>query len=49
MAAIFVAEIGDLSRFPAARHLSWWAGITPSHRESDTKVERGHITRATIS
>ena len=45
MAAIFVAEIGDVSRFPDARHLCSWAGITPRHRESDTKVQRGHITR----
>jgi transposase len=29
MAAIFVAEIGDVSRFPTARHLYSWAGITP--------------------
>ena len=45
MAAIFVAEIGDVSRFPTARHLCSWAGLTPSHRESDTKVQRGHITK----
>jgi transposase len=45
MAAILVAEIGDVSRFSSARHLCSWAGLTPSHRESDTKVRRGHITR----
>jgi len=45
MAAIFVAEIGDVTRFPDARHLCSWAGLTPSHRESDTKVQRGHITK----
>ena len=45
MAAIFTAEIGDVTRFPDARHLCSWAGITPSHRESDNKVQRGHITR----
>ncbi len=45
MAAIFVAEIGDVGRFPDARHLCSWAGMTPSHRESDRKVRRGHITR----
>jgi transposase len=45
MAAIFVAEIGDVTRFPTARHLCSWAGLTPSHRESDTKVQRGHITK----
>ena len=44
-AAILVAEIGDVSRFPDARHLCSWAGLTPTHRESDTKVHRGHITK----
>src|SRR5439155_6313042 len=45
MAATFCAEIGDVSRFPSARHLCSWAGLTPSHRESDTKIQRGHITK----
>ncbi len=45
LAAIFVAEIGDVSRFPTARHLASWAGLTPSHHESDTTVHRGHITK----
>jgi transposase len=45
MAAIFVAEIGDIHRFPTARHLCSWAGLTPKHVESDTKVIRGRITR----
>lgn len=45
MAAIFVAEIGDVTRFADARHLCSWAGVTPSHRESDNKVQRGHITK----
>lgn len=44
-AAIMVAEIGDVGRFPDARHLCSWAGLTPTHRESDTKVRRGHITK----
>ena len=44
-AAIFVAEIGDVTRFADARHLCSWAGLTPTHRESDTKVQRGHITK----
>lgn len=43
--AIFVAEIGDVTRFASARHLCSWAGLTPTHRESDTKVQRGHITK----
>jgi len=45
LAAVFVAEIGDVSRFPSARHLCSWAGLTPSHHESDTTVRRGHITK----
>jgi transposase len=45
MAGIFHAEIGDATRFSSARHLCSWAGLTPSHHESDTKVRRGHITR----
>jgi transposase len=45
MASIFVAEIGDVSRFHSAGHLCSWAGLTPTHRESDIKVTRGHITK----
>ena len=46
IAAIFVAEIGDVSRFPSAEALTSWAGLAPRHRESDTKVVRGPITKA---
>ncbi|MGH7394597.1 MAG: IS110 family transposase [Candidatus Methylomirabilales bacterium] len=45
LAAVFVAEIGDVGRFRGAPQLCSWAGITPSHRESDTTVRRGHITK----
>jgi transposase len=44
-AAIFVAEIGDVTRFRGAPALCSWAGLTPKHRESDTTVHRGHITK----
>jgi transposase len=44
-AAVFVAEIGDVTRFASARHLCSWAGLTPRHRESDTTVHRGPITK----
>ncbi len=45
IAAIFVAEIGDVTRFRSAAALCSWAGLTPRHRESDTKVVRGSITK----
>jgi transposase len=38
-----VAEIGDISRFPSARKLASWAGLTPTVRGSDLKVRHGHI------
>ena len=45
LAAIFVVEIGDVTRFAAPAHLASWAGLTPKHRESDTVVHRGRITK----
>jgi transposase len=45
LAAIFVAEIGEVTRFADAAALASWAGLTPRHRESDTHVHRGHITK----
>jgi transposase len=45
LAAVFVAEIGDVSRFRSADKLCCWAGLTPRHQESDTKVRRGSITK----
>lgn len=45
LAAIFVVEIGDVTRFPNAAALCCWAGITPRHYESDTTVRRGHVSK----
>jgi transposase len=45
LAAVFVAEIGDIQRFAGAPPLCSWAGLTPRHRESDTTVRRGPITK----
>src|SRR3954447_6254146 len=44
-AAVFVAEIGDVTRFDRPERLCCWAGLTPRHRESDTTVHRGSITK----
>jgi transposase len=46
LAAVFAAEIGDVSRFPNPQTLCSWAGLTPKHRESDVKIHRGRITKA---
>jgi transposase len=45
LAAVFVAEIGEVTRFPAAGALCCWAGLTPRHYESDKTVHRGHISK----
>lgn len=44
IAMLVIAEIGDISRFPSARHLCAWAGLTPTVRSSDGKARLGHIT-----
>ena len=44
-AMTLVAEIGDISRFPTARKLCAWAGLTPTVRNSDRTVRHGHITK----
>ena len=45
LAAVIIAEIGDVTRFRNAAQLCSWAGPTPRHRESDTRVARGHVTK----
>jgi len=45
LGSVFVAEIGDVSRFPGPAQLASWAGLTPKHHESDTTVHRGRITK----
>jgi len=45
LAAVFVAEIGDITRFASAPKLACWAGLTPKHHESDTHVHWGRITK----
>jgi len=45
LAAMFVAELGDVHRFTDPAHLCSWAGLTPRHRESDTVVHRGRTPK----
>jgi len=44
-ALVMVAEIGDITRFPNARKLASWAGLTPTVRGSDLHVRHGHISK----
>jgi transposase len=45
IAAIMVAEIGDVTRFSSPEKLCSWAGLTPKHYEPGTKVVRGRVTK----
>jgi transposase len=45
LAAVIVAEIGDITRFRHPARLCSQSGLTPRHHESDTKVVRGRITK----
>jgi transposase len=45
-ALVILAEIGDVTRFPTARKLAAWAGLTPTVRGSDLSVRYGHIWKA---
>lgn len=45
-ATIFLAEIGDLSRFASARELMAYLGLVPSEASTGDKVNRAGITKA---
>ena len=47
LAAVFVAEIGEVTRFPTAGALCCWAGLTPRHYESDKTVPPTACTAGT--
>jgi hypothetical protein len=49
LAAVFVAEIGDVHRFTGAPQLCSWAGLTPQVRNSDRNLRHGHITKAGLA
>ena len=45
-AATFLAEIGDLSRFPTPRELMKYLGLVPSEDSTGDTIKRGPITKA---
>ena len=45
-ATIFLAEIGDLSRFATARELMGYLGLVPSEHSTGDRVRRSGITKA---
>jgi len=45
LGAVFLAEIGDVHRFPGPGQSTSWAGLSPEHHEPDTEVHRGRITK----
>ncbi len=46
LAAIILAQIGDIKRFPSAERLCSYAGLVPRVYQSGTVLRRGRITRA---
>jgi len=44
-AATIVSELGSLSRFPSARQLMGYSGLTPSENSSGGRVRRGSIAK----
>jgi len=45
-ASAFLAEMGDLSRFPTARDLMGYLGLVPSEQSTGDRVRRAGITKA---
>ncbi len=44
IALLVIAEVGDVNRFPSARHLASFAGLTPRARNSGERVRLGPIS-----
>jgi transposase len=45
LGAVIAAEIGDITRFRNPGQLASWAGLTPRHYESGTRVIRGRVSK----
>ncbi len=44
-AALVVAEVWDVSRFPSPERLCSWSGLTPTEHSSAEHTRRGHISK----
>ena len=44
-ALLFLCEVGDISRFPSASHLSSWVGLVPRVHQSGDTLYHGRITK----
>lgn len=44
-AILLVLELGDVHRFPSAKHLASYVGLTPRVRASADRVRMGHISK----
>ena len=45
VALAFLAEVGDIERFPTSRKMNAYLGLVPRVKDSGGKSTRGHITR----
>ncbi len=45
LAIVLVLEIGDIQRFPSARHLASYVGLSPRIRASGEHTHTGHISK----
>lgn len=45
IAIVLVLELGDIHRFPTAKHLASYIGLTPRVRASADRVRSGHISK----
>ncbi|HET8579218.1 MAG TPA: IS110 family transposase [Methylomirabilota bacterium] len=45
IAIVLVLELGEIARFPSAKHLASYIGLTPRVRASADRVRTGHISK----
>ncbi len=45
VASLLVLELGEIHRFPSAKHVASYAGLTPRVRATAERVRLGHISK----